>query len=185
MRHGIVLLAAGLAASGMSASPARGAEPSRFAVMGVRLYMSAQEVLTSLYAQGVREDAVTEHVHPCTLHASAACTDTITAKLPDGPLTVRFTDAPPGFNDGREAAFGITYTLMRRGPGSVQEVRASAEERFGPLADEAHSAWCARVAAEGCAADQPRMSFEQSADGRSVLALTDAALPARLAPTLR
>jgi hypothetical protein len=176
----VVLPAVMLAAVAISGKPAVAAEPAHFAVMGVRLYQSAQEVLTALYAQGVREDTVTEHVHPCALHEAAACTDSITARLPDGPITIRFTDAPAGFNDGREAAFSITYRLIR-GPKDSTAVKTVAEERFGPLSSAADGAWCAPTAA-ACPEDHPRMAFRHGADGADELTLTDLGLPARLAP---
>lgn len=186
MRHGKNwLLAAGMAASmatgwAATATPAGASEPSRLAIMGVRLYMSAPDVLTSLYAQGVPEDAVIEHVHPCPLHASAACTDTITANLPDGPIVVRFTDSPAGFNEGREAAVSVTYTLQRAT--SAESLRSAAEERFGQLSDSKDSAWCARQTAQGCPTDQPRMSYQRTADGRATLSLVDLGLVGRLNP---
>jgi hypothetical protein len=134
MRFGrtVVLSAALLSSVVAPGRPAPAAEPAHFAIMGVRLYQSAQEVLTVLYAQGVREDAVSEHVHPCALHGAAACTDTITAWLADGPITIRFVDVPTGFNEGREAAFSISYRLLR-GPRDSEAVRTVAEERFGRL----------------------------------------------------
>lgn len=125
-----VILAMVMAAVAVvSPRPAPAAEPAHFAVMGVRLYMSAQEVLAALYAQGVREDGVHEHIHPCALHAAAACTDSITARLPDGPITVRFADAPPGFNEGREAAFSVVYRLTR-GPPTCATWPRSGSARF-------------------------------------------------------
>jgi hypothetical protein len=166
-----------------SPRPAAAAEPAHFAVMGVRLYMSAQEVLAALYAQGVREDGISEHVHPCALHAAAACTDSITARLVDGPITVRFADAPPGFNEGREAAFSIVYRLTRA-PANAADMRDVAEERFGPLSDAADGAWCAPGArttagAPACPEDRPRMSYRNGHSGGE-LALTDLGLKARL-----
>ncbi len=175
----VVLSAALLASVVVSGRPAPAAEPAHFAVMGVRLYQSAQEVLTALYAQGVREDAVTEHVHPCALHAAAACTDSITARLPDGPITIRFVDAPPGFNDGREAAYSISYRLLR-GPKDSAAVRDVAEERFGRLSDSADGAWCAPTAA-ACPEDRPRMAFHHGDNSADELMLTDLGLPGRLA----
>ncbi len=181
MRYGrTVVLAAALAASIASTGrQVAAAEPAHFAVMGVRLYMSAQEVLAALYAQGVREDGVSEHVHPCALHASAACTDSISARLPDGPITIKFTDAPAGFNEGREAAFSIAYHLTSA-PRGTAEMRDVAEERFGALSDAADGAWCAG-AATACPEDRPRMAFRAGATGGGELALTDLGLPARLA----
>jgi hypothetical protein len=179
MRHRqTAVLSVALLAS-IAAAPrlAPAAEPAHFAIMGVHLYQSAQEVLTVLYAQGVREDAVSEHVHPCALHAAAACTDSIVARLPDGPITIRFADAPAGFNAGREAAFSITYRLLR-GPRDAAAVRSVAEERFGRLSD---GAWCAPTTA-ACSEDLPRMAFRQAADEANELTLTDFGLPHRLAP---
>jgi len=147
--------------------------------MGVRLYQSAQEVLTVLYAQGVREGAVSEHVHPCALHGATACTDTITARLADGPITVRFVDVPTGFNDGREAVVSISYRLLR-GPRDSEAVRTVAEERFGHLSDAADGAWCA-PAGTACPMDRPRMAFRHGGDGADELTLTDLGLPGRLA----
>ena len=178
-RRTAVLSVALLASIAAAPRLAPAAEPAHFAIMGVRLYQSAQEVLTVLYAQGVREDAVSEHVHPCSLHAAAACTDSIVARLPDGPITIRFGDAPAGFNDGREAAFSITYRLLR-GPRDAAAVRSVAEERFGRLSDSADGAWCAPTTA-ACSEDLPRMAFRQ-ADGANELTLTDFGLPHRLAP---
>ncbi|HEY5301180.1 MAG TPA: hypothetical protein VIJ55_10930 [Acetobacteraceae bacterium] len=183
MRNGkwVVAATAIAAAVAMSPRPGVAAEPAHFAVMGVRLYMNAQEVLTSLYAQGVREDGVSEHVHPCALHVEVACTDTITARLPDGPIVIRFVDAPPGFNDGREAAFSIAY----RPSGSTREaggLRNVAEERFGPLSDAADGAWCMPAAGGACPRDRPRMTFRRGGPGGAELALTDLGLPDRLAP---
>jgi hypothetical protein len=176
----LVLAAASVLAATASLHPARGSEPAHFAVMGVRLYMSAQEVLAALYAQGVREDGVTEQVHPCALHVAVACTGTITARLPDGPITIRFADAPPGFNAGREAAFSIAYRL-NGGPSGADQVRGVAEERFGPLSDAADGAWCATATAKTCPPDLPRMIFRRTGAGVGELALTDLGLPSRLA----
>ncbi len=169
MRQGQGFFLAGLAIFGLAMAcptPAPAAEPAHLAVMGVRLEMSAQEVLTTLYAQGVHEDAVVEHVHPCALHQAASCTDSITARLADGPISIRFTDAPAGFNDGREAAFSIAYRVTS-GSSSGSSVREVAEERFGRLAGGADQFWCAPAAAAGggCPADHPRMSFARGADG--------------------
>ena len=175
----VVLSAALLAMVASPHRPAPAAEPAHFAVMGVRLYQSAQEVLTVLYAQGVREDAVSEHVHPCALHEEAACTDTITARLADGPITVRFVDVPAGFNEGREAAFSISYRLLR-GPKDSEAVRTAAEERFGRLSDAADGAWCAPAGA-ACPLDRPRMAFHHSSEGADELTLTDLGLSGRLA----
>jgi hypothetical protein len=158
-----------------SGRPAPAAEPAHFAVMGVRLYQSAQDVLTVLYAQGVREDAVSEHVHPCALHGAVACTDTITARLADGPITIRFVDVPAGFNEGREAVFSISYRLLR-GPRSSEAVRTVAEERFGRLSDPADGAWCAPAGA-ACPTNRPRMAFRHGGDGADELTLTDLGLP--------
>lgn len=179
-----VLMAAVAATAGVvSPRPATAAEPAHFAVMGVRLYMSAQEVLAALYAQGVRESGISEHVHPCALHAAAACTDSITARLADGPITIRFADAPPGFNDGREAAFSIVYRLAHA-TANATDMRDVAEERFGRLSDAADGAWCAPGAstaagAPACPEDRPRMSYRSGHSG-SELALTDFGLQARL-----
>ncbi len=184
MRHAQALIFAVALAAGAApvARPAVAvaAEPAHFAVMGVRLYMSAPEVLTSLYAQGVHEDAVSEHVHPCALHAAAACTDTITARLADGPITVRFTDSPAGFNEGREAAYSITYKLVRSSADAAA-IRGVAEERFGPLSDATDGAWCAGPATAKCSESDPRMAYGRGGDGAGELALTDLGLPVRLA----
>lgn len=183
MRHGqaVVLAAAMAALTAISPQWTAAAEPTHFAVMGVRLYMSAQEVLTALYAQGVREDGVSEHVHPCALHAAEACTDSITARLADGPITIRFVDALPGFNDGREAAFSIAYH-PNGGPSGADAVRDVAEERFGPLSDSVDGAWCAvGSTAATCPEDRPRMTFRRDAKGTSELALTDLGLSSRFA----
>lgn len=155
------------------------AEPAHFAVMGVRLYMSAQEVLIVLDAQGVREDDVREHVHSCALHASAACTDSIMARLPDGQMAIRFTDAPAGSNEGREAAFSIVYRLSSA-PRDITELRHAAEQRFGTLSNAVDGAWCAGMAM-ACPEDRPRMAFRHDTSGAGELALTDLGLPDRLA----
>ncbi len=182
MRNGkrLVAAAAMAAVAGMAPRSGVAAEPAHFAVMGVRLYMNAQEVLTSLYAQGVREDGVSEHVHPCALHVEVACTDTITARLAGGPIVIRFVDAPPGFNDGREAAFSIAYRPdgLADGAGALRNV---AEERFGPLSDAADGAWCASRHGDACPRDRPRMTFRAGGPGGAELALTDLGLPDRLA----
>lgn len=129
------------------------------------------------------EGEVSEHVHPCTLHAEASCTDSITASLPDGPITIRFTDAPPGFNEGREASYSIVYRLTR-GLGSAAGVHAAAEEQFGQLSDAADGAWCIGTGA-ACLEDRPRMAFRHGADGTGELLLTDLGLPARLGARMR
>lgn len=158
------------------------AEPARFAIMGVRLYMTAEDVLTSLYAQGVKPDAVRETVHPCALHAAVACTTRIVAPLPDGTLDVAFTDSPPGFNEGREAAIAVSYHLNRGLP-DLGTVRLSAEERFGALDSGAEGTWCARPAGGPCPADQPRMTVTKDASGTATLAISDLGLTARLLAT--
>lgn len=181
MRNGKgIAVAAAMAVMAIAPRPAAAAEAAHFAVMGVRLYMSAPEVLTSLYSQGVREDGVSEHVHPCALHAAVACTDRITARLADGPITIRFVDAPPGFNGAREAAFSITYH-PNPGPRGADAVRNVAEERFGPLSDAADGAWCAAAGGGACPEDRPRMIFHHSGGGAAELALTDLGLPPRFA----
>lgn len=182
MRRFLPLL--GLILMGVSAVPRlAAAQPARFSIMGIRLYMSAEEVLTTLYAQGVSPDLVQEQVHSCALHAAVACTVRITAPLRDGQLDVRLTDAPPGFNDGREAVMAVRYTIADAHPARAA-VRLSAEERFGSLHDGPNGVWCAPAAGAGCPADHPRMSLEAAPDGAEVLSLTDLGLPARLAPEL-
>lgn len=182
MRNGKRVVAAAAMAAVAAMAPRSGvaAEPTHFAVMGVRLYMNAQEVLISLYAQGVREDGVNEHVHPCASHVEVACTDSITARLADGPIIIRFIDAPPGFNDGREAAFSIAYRPSdpTSGAGALRNV---AEERFGPLSDAADGAWCTPAAGGACPKDRPRMTFRRGGPNGAELALTDLGLPDRLA----
>ncbi len=185
MRHpAAFILVAGLAAAGPVASrPAAAQEPTRSAVMGVRLYVSAPEVLAVLYAQGVAAGSIIEHSHPCFLHSVATCTDTITARLPDGPIVVRFTDAPPGFNDGREAAYSISYTIPGRGPSDGTMVRSAAEDHYGLPANQL-GVWCAHAPAKAvsksCPGDAPRLAFVPGPDQAGALILTDLGLPARL-----
>lgn len=112
MLFGAVIAATGTLATQFAFAAGR----SHFAIMGLRLHMSAQEVLEVLYAQGIREDGVREHVHPCALHAAAACTGSITARLPDGPITVRFADAPPTLvRGGRQRSASSIALLAARG----------------------------------------------------------------------
>lgn len=156
------------------------AEPAHFAIMGVRVSMSSQEVLAVLYAQGVRDSAISESVHPCAMHAAVACTGSMTALLPDGSITIRFADTPPGYGDAREAAFSITYR-SNDGAGQAQLVRAVAEERFGRFSDPADATWCAPDQRGVCPAGQPRMTFHAFGQGGGEMALTDLGLPLRLA----
>lgn len=177
----LALAAASSAASFAVSSAASADEPSRFEIMGVRLYTSAQDVLTLLYAEGVKPEAIAETVHPCALHAAEACTTRIVAPLPDGTLDVRFTDAPPSFNEGREAAIDVSYALDRDRP-SPNSVRHSAEDHFGTLADAEEGTWCIPSGTPGCAADAPLMRVARQADGSVVLSLSDLGLPTRLPP---
>lgn len=183
MRRSAMLLPL-LLLGGLACGQQAHADPARFAIMGVRLNMTAQDVLTTLYAQGAKPDAVRESVHPCPLHQELACTTRITAPLPDGVLDIRFTDVPPGFNDGREAAMAISYTLRRSAP-SAEELEHVADGLFGPI-QASGSAWSAKAPAEaGCTADAPLMRVSKAADGSEVLSLADLGLPARLAPALQ
>ncbi len=177
--HALVMMGL-LAGTGWHAAAAQ--EPARFAVMSVRLYMTAPEVLGALYAQGVSQAAVTEHSHPCALHPAASCTDTITAPLPDGPIVVRFTEAPPGFNDGREAAYHIAYTVVGRGPSDAGLVRSAAEDRYG-MASSDVGQWCAQAPSAGktCPDNAPRLAFVAGAGEAGVLTLSELGLPSRLA----
>lgn len=161
-----------------NAAPA--AEPAHFAIMGVRLSMSSQEVLAVLYAQGVRDNAISESVHPCAMHAAVACTGGMIARLPDGSIRVRFADTPPGYGEAREAAFSITYR-SDDGADQGQLVRAVAEERFGRFSDPADATWCAPDQKGVCPIGQPRMTFHALGQGGDEMALTDLGLPLRLA----
>lgn len=177
--------AAIFAAAAMAIGPAApiaasAAEPAHFAVMGVRLSMSAQEVLAVLYAQGARDNAISESVHPCAMHAAVACTGSLTAQLPGGPITIRFADTPPGYGDAREAAFSITYR-SDDGTDQRQLVRAVAEERFGRFSDPADATWCAPDQKGACPIGQPRMTFHAVGQGGGEMTLTDFGLPLRLA----
>lgn len=181
MRRSYALVMLGLlAGTGWQAAGAQ--EPAHFAVMGVRLYMSAPEVLGALYAQGVSRAAVTEHSHPCALHPAASCTDTITAPLADGPIVVRFAEAPAGFNDGREAAYRIAYTVLGRGPSDAGLVRSAAEDRYG-LGSSSTDQWCAQASSSTttCPDEAPRLAFAAGSAEAGVLTLSDLGLPARLA----
>ncbi|HJS85925.1 MAG TPA: hypothetical protein VJ779_10740, partial [Acetobacteraceae bacterium] len=113
----------------------------------------------------------------CALHEAAACTDTITARTADGTITVRFTDVPAGFNEGREAAFHISYRLSGEKDG--EGIRTVAEERFGGVSDASEGAWCAPAGA-ACPTDRPRMAFRHGADGADEMTLTDLGLPERV-----
>lgn len=176
----LVFAAAALAIGAAVPDAAPAAEPAHFAIMGVRLSMSAQEVLTVLYAQGLRDNAISESVHPCAMHAAVACTGSLTAQLPDGPITIRFADTPPGYGDAREAAFSITYRLGD-GVGQGQLVRAVAEERFGRFSGPADATWCAPDQKGACPIGQPRMTFHAFGQEGGEMTLTDLGLPLRLA----
>ena len=176
----MILAAAAMAIGAIVPNAAPAAEPAHFAIMGVRLAMSAQEVLSVLYAQGVRDNAISESVHPCAMHAAVACTGSLTARLPDGPITIRFADTPPGYGDAREAAFSITYR-SDEGAGQGQLVRAVAEERFGRFSDPADATWCATDQKGACPIGQPRMAFHALAQGGGEMTLTALGLPLRLA----
>lgn len=176
----MILAAAAMAIGAAVPNAAPAAEPAHFAIMGVRLTMSAQEVLSVLYAQGVRDSAISESVHPCAMHAAVACTGNLTAQLPDGPITIRFADTPPGYGDAREAAFSITYR-PDDGADQGQLVRAVAEERFGRFSDPADATWCAADQKGACPIGQPRMTFHALGQGGGEMTLTDPGLPLRLA----
>ncbi len=178
-RKSVMFAAAAVAIGTALPRPVPATEPVHFAVMGVRLYMSAQEVLAVLYAQGVPEDAITESVHPCAMHAAVVCTSSMTAQLPGGPITIRFADAPPGYGNAREAAFSITYRpddAAGHGPAA----RTLAQERFGPFSDAADAAWCAPDPKGACPPDHPRITFRSVGYGAGEMALTDYGLPVRL-----
>lgn len=176
----MIFAAAAMAIGASVPNAAPAAEPAHFAVMGVRLSMSAQEVLAVLYAQGVRDNAISESVHPCAMHAAVACTGSLTAQLPDGPIAIRFADTPPGHEDAREAAFSITYRLDG-GAGQGQLVRAVTEERFGRFSDPADATWCAPDQRGVCPIGQPRMTFRALGQGGGEMTLTDLGLPLRFA----
>ncbi len=142
--------------------------------------MSATDVLEVLYGQGVRESAVSQHTRPCASLSVAACTDSITAKLPDGPIVIRFTEAPPGFNHGRESAYSIAYTVVANGPSQYALLHGRAAERYG-LSDR-QAIWCDPPATRdaACPENEPRLSFEPRPGAAGVLKLTDNGLPGRL-----
>jgi hypothetical protein len=175
----LVLASLGLAAVLPRAAVAH---PASFAVMGVRLYMSAPEVLTSLLASGIKPEHVTESVHPCTLHQASACTGAISVRLDGGAkLEIRFTDAPSGFNEGREAVTEVEYTLPHAGPQLARARAPSFEERLDESAEAPNGTWCLRGNDETCRPEEPRMSVSTTSSGAVVMSLSDPGLRSRLA----
>src|SRR5690348_1626931 len=105
------------------------AREANFAVMGVRLGMSAAEVLQVLSVQGADADHLSVVTRPCALPGTRKCIDTISTRLADGPITVRFAEMPKELHGSREVVYSITYSVVGAGPSQYELVRTAARER--------------------------------------------------------
>jgi len=175
---GVLLAAGGFAPPGAAGAGVDRTGPARFAVMGVRLYMSAAQVTAVLRAQS---PALERATHACAAAPAARCTNLLRARMPDGVLTVRFLDNPPGLAKGRETAWRITLRLDPRRDADPRSLRAGAEAHYGPPSSSRPLLWCAAPApiGGGCAADRPRLRLTEAANAPGVLRLSDPGLAAR------
>ena len=111
--------------------------------------------------------------------------------MPDGVLTVRFLDSPPGLAAGPETAWRITLRLDPRQGADTSALREGAEAHYGPPDTLRPLLWCATPAPAGggaCAADGPRLRLTDTPDRPVVLRLSDPGLAAQTAaqePTAR
>ena len=178
-------LAAGLlAGSGLALPPARAAAwagssgPGRFAVMGVRLYMTAAQATAVLRRQA---PALERTTHACAAAPAARCTGLLRARVPDGVLTVRFLDNPAGLAAAREAAWRITLRLDPRQGTDPRTLLAGAEAHYGSPSSRRPLLWCTDPAPTGgsCAANRPRLRLTEATNAPSILRLSDPGLAAR------
>ena len=174
---GVLLTVRGLALPGAAWAGGERAGPAQFAVMGVRLYMTAAQAEAVLRAQS---SAVERATHACRAAPAAPCTRLLRARMPDGVLTVRFLDSPPGLAAGRDIAWRITLRLDPRHGVNTRALRAGAEAHYGPPSTHRPLLWCDGPApGGGCAADRPRLRLTDSPNGPAVLRLSDPGLAAR------
>jgi hypothetical protein len=101
--------------------------------------------------------------------------------MPDGVLTVRFLDNPPGPAAGSETAWRITLRLDPRETADPSALRAGAEAHYGPPSSHRPLLWCTAPAPTGggCAADRPRLRLTDATNAPGVLRLSDPGLAAR------
>ena len=168
----------GLAPLGPAWAGADSSGPGRFAIMGVRLYMTAAQAAAVLRVQA---PALERSTHACAAAPAIRCTGLLRAHVPDGVLTVRFLDNPPGLAAGRESAWRITLQLDPREADDPRALRAGAEAHYGPPSSRRPLLWCTTPAPTGggCAADRPRLRLTGAANVPSVLRLSDPGLAAR------
>ena len=178
MLAGGLLAGSGLAPPGAAWAGADPGGPGRFAVMGVRLYMTAAQAEAVLRVQA---PALERATHACAAAPSARCTDLLRARMPDGVLTVRFVDNPPGRTAGSESAWRITLRLDPREGADPSALRAGAEAHYGPPSSRRPLLWCAAPAPAGggCAAGGPRLRLTDATNAPGVLRLSDPGLAAR------
>ena len=136
---GALLTGCGFALPGAAWAAGDRAGPAQFAVMGVRLYMTATQAEAVLRAQS---SAVERATHACSAAPAAPCTSLLRARMPDGVLTVRFRDSPPGFAAGQEIAWRITLRLDPRHGVDSRALRAGAEAHYGPPSTRRPLLWC-------------------------------------------
>lgn len=168
----------GLAPPGGAWAGASPGGPGRFAVMGVRLYMTAAQAEAVLRMQ---VPALERATHACAAAPAARCTGLLRARVPDGVLTVRFLDNPPGPAAGSETAWRITLRLDPRQGADPRALRAGAQAHYGPPSSRRPLLWCTAPAPTGggCAADRPRLRLTGAVSAPGILRLSDPGLAAR------
>ncbi len=173
-----LLAGSGLAPPGTAWAGAGSSGPGRFAIMGVRLYMTAAQAAAVLRVQA---PAIGRTTHACAAAPAARCTGLLRARVPDGVLTVRFLDNPPGPAAASETAWRITLQLDPRQAADPRALRAGAEAHYGAPSSRRPLLWCAAPAPTGggCAADRPRLRLTDATNAPSVLRLSDPGLAAR------
>lgn len=175
------LAAAALAAIPVFAAPARAQaiEGAPIAVMGLSLSMTARQVIAALRPQALELRA---RSHACPTAPAVRCTDFVRARMPDGWLTIRFADSPPGAAAGRSLAWRIRLTIIGAGNMDPRQVRAAAAAHYGPPTQPDRQLWCPGVTpGSACPPNQPRLRLIRRPNGASVLSLSDPGLRNRLA----
>jgi hypothetical protein len=166
----------------MGPSKVGAADPSWFEVMGVRLNMTSAEAITVLRRQ---TKAMNVQDRPCKHDPLSRCVESIVAELPDGSMTVRFTNASPG-DSKPEIAYSIVLSLKVGGRSADTALRTAAIEHYGPPTASEPMTWCVTSLrySNDCDPDQPIMRLEPGGQSGviGVLSLAETGLTRNRSP---
>ena len=184
MRRSLAVLWAILLSAALTqpCSRANAADPTRFDILSLRLYMSVPEVLERLRAQGIADAAVRLGPEGCPMAHAELCAGTISARTRDGQLLLQLAAAPG--RGGARIVYRIAYTIVGRGPVDTDALRADAIDRYGSPTSPTTTTWCARLdpLTGTCPADQPLLRIEPAPHAAALVTLSDETIPARKPP---